>query len=393
MSEPLPAVAALAEQLRELKLLAGDPSLTQLEKLTVDLGERMPRATISEKLTGRSKPDLDQLNTFVQACCVYADRVGMPLPQDLRDKVKWRERWLEMSRSRSNQRRRHGHTPQTGDTPAGTSPSSTSAVAVDPTEGGNAAAGNSVTREDGHLESIGQSLSEALAARIAATRESDRALFRSVATSPTRGAVFHALDRAVQLGLIPQDGCRVRLSHTSAFIRFAPDPEERSRWSPMGFSLERSDTEQLSFVEWDDEASVLDFLLKITETVQAIGLYPGDSRFAPDQAFSDLGLILELAYRQSIATDSDAQTPAIPIIQICPPQWAITSSGLISIRDAQGYIIPNARLNKQDWAEHLQSKPWVNQDNFDEALEDAKQLNEAWLRKSQRYITNDEPPF
>ncbi|WP_345027876.1 hypothetical protein [Kutzneria kofuensis] len=205
--------------------------------------------------------------------------------------------------------------------------------------------------------------------------------------------MFSALDRAVELGLIPQNGCRVRLSHTSAFIRFAPDPEERDRWSPMGFSLERSDTKQLSFVEWDDDASALDFLLKMTETVQAIGLYPGDSRFTPDQAFSDLESILQLAYRQSIAEDGDAQAPAIPIIQICPPQWAITTSGLISIRNVQGYFIPNARLDEQNWTEHLQSKPWVDQDNFDEAFEDAKHLYEAWRRESQRYIPNEEPPF
>ena len=68
-SEPLTWFAA---RLRGCREQAGTPSLRSLETLTAELGHRYGRASIADKLNGRSRPDWEFVETFVGACARHA---------------------------------------------------------------------------------------------------------------------------------------------------------------------------------------------------------------------------------------------------------------------------------------------------------------------------------
>ncbi|MEV0562133.1 hypothetical protein [Dactylosporangium sp. NPDC050588] len=67
MSTPT-ALAAFAEHLGGCRRLAGEPSLREIERLTRQAGRPYPRATIDDKLQGRTVPDWGFVEAFVAAC-------------------------------------------------------------------------------------------------------------------------------------------------------------------------------------------------------------------------------------------------------------------------------------------------------------------------------------
>lgn len=102
MSTPT-ALVAFAEQLRGCRRSAGEPSLRALELLTRQAGRPYPRATIDDKLRGRTVPDWGFVEAFVAACHRNAGGVGEV------DLLPWRRehsRMLtELARQRSERRR------------------------------------------------------------------------------------------------------------------------------------------------------------------------------------------------------------------------------------------------------------------------------------------------
>ncbi|MET7419801.1 hypothetical protein [Dactylosporangium sp. NPDC005555] len=97
------ALAAFAEHLRGCRRLAGEPSLRELERLTRQAGRPYPRATIDDKLQGRTVPDWGFVAAFVAACHRNAGGTG-----DL-DLAHWRREHVRMladlARHREERRR------------------------------------------------------------------------------------------------------------------------------------------------------------------------------------------------------------------------------------------------------------------------------------------------
>lgn len=84
-----------AERLEELRLAAGKPSYTELERRHASLR----RSTIGDALTGRSAPSLDLTLAYVRACRAIAEGSRLPTGGPLFDVDAWRERWLELQRA------------------------------------------------------------------------------------------------------------------------------------------------------------------------------------------------------------------------------------------------------------------------------------------------------
>jgi hypothetical protein len=103
--------AMLAEQLSYFRTVCGEPALDEIASRTAE-GDyqhgRMERATVHDKISGRSSPSLDQVLAFHQACLTYAADRGHRPPADLADPEHWRRLWYDMRRSKqaSGRRRR-----------------------------------------------------------------------------------------------------------------------------------------------------------------------------------------------------------------------------------------------------------------------------------------------
>lgn len=92
------ALTAFAEHLRGCRRLAGEPSLRALERLTRQAGRPYPRATIDDKLQGRTVPDWGFVEAFVAACHRNAGRTGEI------DLVPWRTKHVRMLAELAQQR-------------------------------------------------------------------------------------------------------------------------------------------------------------------------------------------------------------------------------------------------------------------------------------------------
>lgn len=357
--------APLADQLRELRLLAGMPSLDLLVSLTAESGRPITRSTIQDKLSGTSRPTLDQMLGLVRACRVHAERTGTNLPADLFLDDYWRQQWYEAARSKRSSRQESVS-------------ASLSVESNDPPE-------NSPV----HTNPEPLELSSIWKRQITDTRIRDRELFARVSSNPTKEVVSVALDRALALSLIPEDGCRVALPGTTLCLRFTPaHPNGLNQWDRVAaYSLERLDGVGLAAVIWSDGESAVDFLLKIAESIQVNGFYPGDNLFDPAACFVGLQRILEYSYEESLGPD-----PVLRVIQLCPPQWVVSESLLATMNDGGQYSISADRLD-EDWYRHMSEKSWVDLESFEFALNVARDLAELRHRDRQRRAFSDEPPF
>lgn len=83
------ALTYFAQELAQLRILAGSPSLADLVTASAGRPHRLARSTVSDKLAAKSLPDWDFVIAFVTACAVHAAKVGITLPHDQTDLTRW----------------------------------------------------------------------------------------------------------------------------------------------------------------------------------------------------------------------------------------------------------------------------------------------------------------
>ncbi|MGX8907782.1 helix-turn-helix domain-containing protein [Streptomyces netropsis] len=111
---PVPASAETPQEfiacLRELKLWAGNPSLSRLEDIArngAPGAARLPRSTIGDALSPKrtSLPNAFVVRSLVLACLAFAQRQSRIRPEETGPVVEeWQERWLRLYRSEHRQR-------------------------------------------------------------------------------------------------------------------------------------------------------------------------------------------------------------------------------------------------------------------------------------------------
>lgn len=82
-------IRAFADRLRRLQVDSGGPSVRDLVRLTAKVGSPFTRATIQDKLAGRSAATWEFVEGFVRACALHASAAGEP---DLRSWRQWHAR-------------------------------------------------------------------------------------------------------------------------------------------------------------------------------------------------------------------------------------------------------------------------------------------------------------
>ncbi|MEW2575847.1 helix-turn-helix transcriptional regulator [Streptomyces syringium] len=103
---PVPAMAGTPQEfiacLRELKLWAGNPSLTRIEAVAIGKGFQLPRSTIGDALsrTRASLPSAFVVRSFVLACLTFAQRQSRIRAEETRPVAEeWLDHWLRVHRN------------------------------------------------------------------------------------------------------------------------------------------------------------------------------------------------------------------------------------------------------------------------------------------------------
>jgi hypothetical protein len=159
-----------------------------------------------------------------------------------------------------------------------------------------------------------EQLSEVVRERITENKSKDSALFKAVGDAPSQADVLNSLVRAKEMGVIPDQGCRVDFI-SNCYLRFTPewkstDPAVRESQAPdvVELTLERIDATPLGRIEWDAESAPGEIAVRIAEAMQASGVYPGDNSFDAGKIFADLSALLTAGY-DSITTGMSAFLP------------------------------------------------------------------------------------
>jgi hypothetical protein len=249
-----------------------------------------------------------------------------------------------------------------------------------------------VAQAQADLRLTREQLSEVVRERIAARKDRDSALFKTVGEVPSQTDVLSSLMRAKGMGIIPDRGCRVELP-SDCYLRFnsgwkSSDPIVRYNQDPdiIELTLEEIDAKILDDIEWDTESSASEIAVRVAEAMQASGVYPGDALFDAGKIFADLSALLSFGHHSST---SGKVSPVRNIIQLCLPQWAVCDDGVYCMD--MPYQILARRLN-ENWLSHMSEKTWVDMNSLDEALTTCRALYESGALEV-RPPSTDDPPF
>lgn len=87
-----------AKELRRLHIQVGRPSLREIVERSQKAGMRpLTKSTVHEKLSGKSKPDLDFVSAFHAVLIAYGDESGRSVEPADRDVRRWKDLWRAMN--------------------------------------------------------------------------------------------------------------------------------------------------------------------------------------------------------------------------------------------------------------------------------------------------------
>jgi hypothetical protein len=224
---------------------------------------------------------------------------------------------------------------------------------------------------DRRLEEVAASVSQ----RLADERAADSASIERLRTAPSRPAVVEALSRATELGLVvAAHPPRVAVSDRQRLYLSVKYETEDEGWhradDELVFALENIAGTPQEWIPWSVDESVDDVFVRIGRALQKMTGEDLDvARY-----FDDLADLLSVA---------QAHPARRPIVQICPPQWAITTRGVERYDAPHEYGFTHEKLaSDTGLTRHIAEKQWGDVDSFEEAYMVALDL-----------FPKEEPPF
>jgi len=216
--------------------------------------------------------------------------------------------------------------------------------------------------------------------RLAEERKRDSAAFDMLLHAPSRTTVEQALTRAHDLGLIqPKRGPRVRVSEEwDLYVRVDFD-EGSMHYSANGFGVESGELieftvenkggRELELVPWPEGDEVADVMVRIGRALERGGT---SESFDVARYFRGLRDALVVA-----ASHPDRR----PIWQLCSPQWAVTSRGIVSCGDDDPITVTFKSLYDPGYWQHaleprhLAGEPKIHMLSYHSAEDAARALH------------------
>lgn len=204
------------------------------------------------------------------------------------------------------------------------------------------------------LDDVARSVS----AQLAEESDSDLKAFDALATTPSREGLEDALRRARELDLLDEGAPpRVRVSDSEwsyVVVDLGPFPGYSKEITC--FHVEDLHGDESAEIPWAPERSMDEIMVRIGRAVQARS---GRPNFDVAVFFRGLRDILKVAYNSPERR---------PIVELCPPQWAVTDRGIVTYGDAPLYRAPLQKLRDDPhFSQHVRRKPWVDAESFERA--------------------------
>jgi len=178
-------------------------------------------------------------------------------------------------------------------------------------------------------------------------QKNDELRFSALASeAPSRELVVDALKRAAKRGLISQRGVRVPAGASGeAYISF-----NMSDVLGLEIVLQEMDGSPLRTWQWGAGLSAEELLEDVSLALDIAQVsYPLDTRLV----FTRLSETLLVA-----AKHIDAR----PVVQYCPPQWAVTDDMIYAFD--QSYGVQHDRLDRLEMDRQVKSKVWLDFDSY-----------------------------
>lgn len=86
-------VAEFIDDLRQLQVETGNPSLREIARLSRQHTKRLPHSTAGDLLKSVTRPPVRSVIAFVVACREYAKELGLDVPRSRTDLASWQLRW------------------------------------------------------------------------------------------------------------------------------------------------------------------------------------------------------------------------------------------------------------------------------------------------------------
>jgi hypothetical protein len=207
-------------------------------------------------------------------------------------------------------------------------------------------------------------LASSVSERLRAESARDVEIFTGIAQNLSREELRVALNRARELGIV--SGSRkprvlVSRAHSLFLSVGVVGPPEQGANQWVGVDLEGLDGRKLEAeLRWGQNESPTDFMVRVG---RALAAHDASQRFDP-QLFAE-----RLSETLLVGLSHEERRP---IVEICPPQWAVVSApqggAIVTYGRAPLVDATSAEfMQRPDLLAHLHSKTWVNASSLDTA--------------------------
>lgn len=202
-------------------------------------------------------------------------------------------------------------------------------------------------------------LSQSVADEAARRAADDERVFGSMSSEvPTSESLHAALSRGRERKLTSERGVRVPVAEVGSLrLRFDAPP---AATAPV-VTLEDIRGEFRREWTWFAETAATDFWSVVADCLDGEG----------EHASLDVGFVFA-SLSQSLLTAS-REREARPLIELCPPQWAVTDIGIAAVTE-WGYTVTHSRPDRVDMDVHVREKTWLDTSSYERAFEIAAYL-------------------
>lgn len=205
-----------------------------------------------------------------------------------------------------------------------------------------------------------QEFGDQIAARLAANRAEEEALYRRVGldgNAPDRETIVEALRRAHASGVVSASHGPRAEPHpgTGDYLRLAFEPNDFGE-PEVGFYLGGTGTAGVRGVPWNEDQSATDVLLEVARVLRTEGI---EGSFDVAAWFRQISETL-------VVGASHAERHGI--IELCPPQWAVTETGVVPYPNNALRGAEPASVRDPTSVAAMKAWPWVDDDSLDRAV-------------------------